>query len=326
MRARCPLTARPGFDSIVPTPRFVARLPCDDLLGASQMSLRPNGFQGCPRPLFVLIGTSADTLEANVATTDNKQETLADKWLRGFRNNPIIAGLIVISLAATGIAGFTGSLARLIEMAWPATYDRQFDAAKKLMASGDPKQEMEGISALPELAEAHPLKRQELIDSLSKFLIKRFPQDKAIAAQYRPVLAHAIGTLTHLPRKDKNDHPLNIDIRQIRLEGLDLPNTNFEGVVLWGGRFIDVNFSRSTFRNADLGGTQFVQCSLEYADLADARLTGSYEDEENGHSRPTRFIATRLYGSTIDKARMDNCELVGITDFPIDKLKQCTAR
>lgn len=207
-------------------------------------------------------------------------------------------------------------------------YDSQLQLIKsvKLVQSADPQKNIEGISLLQELAISYPYKRQELINFLQEYLRKTFPQNKEIDKKYLPVLEHAIRTITTIPRHDDNGYPLNIDIHQIRIEHLDLANTNFEGISLWGGQFIDVTFSRSNFKNADLGGTQFTRGGLEYAKFEGAKITGSFMDQENGRARPTRFIKTRLYGSTLEKAMIDNCELIGINDFQVDMLKKCTIK
>jgi hypothetical protein len=44
-------------------------------------------------------------------------------------------------------------------------------------------------------------------------------------------------------------------------------------------------------------------------------------DMENDHPRPTRFIETRLYGSNLEKAEVDNGELINNVDFDLDKLR-----
>jgi hypothetical protein len=257
--------------------------------------------------------------------TNGKKEPLAEKWLRILKNNPVVATLIIISLTIVGIAGVYESLTDLGTI-FPTTYESQFNKIVKLIDSDDPDKEIRGISLLKKLAENDSLHRQDLVTYLQTHLIKEFPQDKEIDEKYLPVLREAIQTITTLPRFDANNHQLNIDIHQIRIEHLDLTNTNFSGVSLWGNQFIDVNFSRSDFRNADLGGTQFKDCWLEYAKFEDAKITGSFMDKENGAPRPTRFINTHLYGSTIDKAQLDFCELINITDYPVDKLRNCITR
>jgi hypothetical protein len=262
--------------------------------------------------------------------TNDEEETLTEKWLRIFKNNPVVATLIIISLVIAGISGLSNSVKELIGFICPPTYESQFNKTVKLVKSDDPQKKIEGISLLQELTKTYPLKRQELINFLQTYLIETFPQNKAIDKKYLPVLKHAILILTTLPRIDDNGHPFTIDIHQIRIEGLDEPldlrGTNFEGISLWDSQFINVILTYSNFQNADLGGTQFKDCSLEYAKFKGAKITGSFMDKGNGHHRPTRFINTRLYGSTIEEADLKFCELIGIRDlqdFQVDKLKKC---
>ena len=205
-------------------------------------------------------------------------------------------------------------------------YESQWIRAVDLLRSSDPEENIGGISLFQELALSYPYKRQVIINTLQNYLMDAYPQDKEINKNYLKVLEQAIRTITTIPRHDDNGFPLNIDIHKIRIERLDLSGTNFQDISLWGNQFVRVIFSRSSFKNSDLGGTQFIDCSLEYSDLEGARLTRSFMDKENGVSRPTRFKDTKLFKSTIEKADMDSCEISGFTDIEVDKLTKCDKR
>ncbi len=205
----------------------------------------------------------------------------------------------------------------------PTDIESQLIKSFELAKSDDPNRRVKGIDQLAELTE-HPHKRQEIIDFLTDELRSQFPQNKEIDESDLLILEHMIKTITTIPRYDANNHALQFKLSQIRVQGvqndLDLSNTNFKDMSLWGSQFINVILSHSDFRNADLGGTIFKNCSLEYADLEGAIITGSFMDAENGSPRPTRFIKTRLYGSNLEKAKIENGELIGISDFDLGLL------
>lgn len=202
----------------------------------------------------------------------------------------------------------------------PTDIESQLIKSFELAESDAPNKKVKGINQLAELT-VHPHKRQKIIDFLQNELRSQFPQNKEIDESDLPILEHMIRTITTIPRYDVNNHALNFNLHQIRVQDLDLSNINFKDMILWGSQFINVVLSHSDFRNADIGGTIFKNCSLEYADLEGAIITRSFMDSENGRPRPTRFIETRLYESNLEKANIEFGELIGITDFDLESLR-----
>lgn len=114
----------------------------------------------------------------------------------------------------------------------------------------------------------------------------------------------ALRAVLDFPRHDANGHGLNVDLHQLRLvspEGssMYLEKLNCDDVVLWGSEFVRVDFSRSTFRNCDLGSAFFEDCGLEDLDMAGAKLAHSPLDE-----RPTTFKASWMSRSNIEAAHV----------------------
>jgi hypothetical protein len=69
--------------------------------------------------------------------TNDKKETLTEKWLRIFKNNPVVATLLIISAAIVGISGLSDSVSKLYGSIFHSTYDSQFDKTVKLIKSDD---------------------------------------------------------------------------------------------------------------------------------------------------------------------------------------------
>jgi hypothetical protein len=183
-------------------------------------------------------------------------------------------------------------------------YDQKYTAKRLLSSSGSRKMK-KGLSLLFELANSYPYRVQEIINEITSFLRQNFPQERPVDSQQKEVLELGIRSLTAISRLDQNGFPYNFDIHQIRIESINLTRTNFRFFSLWGCQFFDVIFSHSTFEEADLGGTVFEDCSLEYADFKGAKMCGSFMDE----GRPTRFKGTRLWGTNLKDADIEFCEL-----------------
>ncbi len=253
--------------------------------------------------------------------SNNDNKTLVDKTLQALKNNVLVASAIIIALIVSGIVSFTETSRKLINILAPVTCESRYNKIAGLMKLDDPAKRIEGIGLLQEAATICPSRRQDLADLLQQLLMNNFPQGREVEIKSLPVLKRAIRAITSIPRIDENGFPLNIDIHQIRIQNLDLTHTNFKDISLWGNQFIDVILSRSNFQNADLGGTLFVRGSLEYSLFDGAKITGSFMDK-----RPTRFIETRLYGTNLERAMIDNCELVGIRDLPADLLERLAGK
>lgn len=196
-------------------------------------------------------------------------------------------------------------------------YYDQKHTAKRLLSSSGSRHMIKGLSLLLELANSYPYRVQEVINEITSFLRQTFPQGQPVDSQRKGVLELGIRSLTAIPRLDQNGFPYDFDIHQIRIEGINLTRTNFRFFSLWGCQFFDVIFSHSTFEEADLGGTIFENCSLEYADFNRAKMCGSFVDE----GRPTRFKGTRLWGTKLNDANIELCELHNFDNIELEAMQ-----
>lgn len=184
-------------------------------------------------------------------------------------------------------------------------YCDQKSTAKRLLASPSPPRAKKGLSLLFELAVSYPYRVQEVINTITAFLRRSFPQEKPVSPQQKEVLELGIRSLAAIPRLDPNGFAYDLDIHQIRIEDMNLTRTNFKSFSLWGCQFFNVILAHSSFEEADLGGTVFDNCSLEYADFQGAKLCGSPED----NNRPTRLRNTKLWRANLKDADVAFCEL-----------------
>ncbi len=193
-------------------------------------------------------------------------------------------------------------------------YELQERRSRRMLCpDASAQQVIKGVMLLTELARSYPYRRQDLVEQAQSFLRRRFPQDRALAPRATPTdppppLARAVAAgircLTSLPRLDENGQPLYLDFHQMRVERVDLSGINFKDVTLWGCQFHDVILRRANFENADLGGTVFVNCSLEYANLKGAQMNCSFMDA----GRPTTFHGTRLWRANLREADVVKCQ------------------
>ena len=196
-------------------------------------------------------------------------------------------------------------------------YFDQKRTAKRLLRSSRSRQVKKGLSLLFELAISYPYRVQEIIKEITAFLRESFPQEKPVNSQQKEVLEFAIRSLTAIPRLDQNGFPYDFDIHQTRIEDMNLTRTNFKYFSLWGCQCCNVIFSHSTFESADLGGMVFEKCSLEYADFKGAKMCGSFMDQ----GRPTRFKSTRLWGTNLNDADIEFCELENFDHIDLERVK-----
>lgn len=188
-------------------------------------------------------------------------------------------------------------------------YYDQKNTAARLLASDDSSRMKKGLSLLFELAVSYPLRVQEVINEITSFLRKSFPQEKQTPPQYMEILELGLRSLAAMPHFDQNGFPYNVDLHQMRIgnvdDTLDLTRTNFKFFSLWGCQFINVVLSHSSFEEVDLGGTVFENCSVEYANFKGAKLCGSFMDG----GRPAQLRGTRIWGANLVEAEMGYCEL-----------------
>jgi len=186
-----------------------------------------------------------------------------------------------------------------------AIYFSQLNNAVKLLFSGTCENEKIAITILTELGRDYPHRWQEIINKICEYLRTTFNKKKEVDTNRRAVLEYCIRCLANLPRYDDNNHPLNIDINQIKIQGIDLTCINFKDITMWGCFLIDVNISKSSFENADLSGTIFQNCGMELCNFKNSVLAMSFLD----NNQKTAFLHTRLWGHNLHEALIYSCDL-----------------
>jgi len=180
--------------------------------------------------------------------------------------------------------------------------------ARRKLRTGDPDAIGRAVSTLVEVARNKPYRKQEMVDIIVQELFRKwFARTPGVALPPTPpamvgIFRDSLRALLSIPRKDENDHSINIDLHQLALVGkkenpIYLQKTNFKDVVLWGSEFVNVALSRSDFENADLGGVRFEACGMEDLNLKNARMSYSFLDD-----RATIIQHCEVARSTIDES------------------------
>jgi hypothetical protein len=217
---------------------------------------------------------------------------------------------ILVNVLILGVIGGTAvTVWRENVDVWRTTL--QISRARKKLKTGDPKRIRHAVQTLLEIAVAKPFRRQEMIEIIVEDFFRYYfrrngaPSDPTPAPMVE-AFVEALKSVLGLPRADDNGHSLNIDLHQIRLASHEklgkpiyLEKMNFTGVELWGCDFTHVDFSRSTFQNANLGGTCFRRCGMEFLQLDEAKISYSFLDH-----RPTTLENCMLAGSNLDKVSL----------------------
>lgn len=80
---------------------------------------------------------------------------------------------------------------------------------------------------------------------------------------------------------------------------------NFEYFIMFDSEFVQTDFSRSSFKNCDLGGCQFIgKTSVEWCNFENAKLNVSFLSE-----KASTFADTLLWGSNLEKADIAKCRI-----------------
>ncbi|SEM71759.1 Pentapeptide repeat-containing protein [Syntrophus gentianae] len=227
---------------------------------------------------------------------------LYDTFLKDvFIKEILINGLII------GVVG-TAIFAALKENLNVLRTNLLITSAKRKIRKGHPRAVKRGVNMLAEIAIHMPYRKQEMLDIVTKEVFRnKFSYSGKVPPVTPPamveVFVDSLKAILGVPRKDENDHGVNIDLHKIALvakegESIYLEKMNFKDVVLWGSEFIRVDFSRSDFENADLGGVRFENCGLEDLNLKNTRMSFSFLEPE----RPTILSNSIASRSNIDEA------------------------
>jgi uncharacterized protein YjbI with pentapeptide repeats len=195
-------------------------------------------------------------------------------------------------------------------------YDRYLALCRKRLASDQPPITRKGVSLLSELIKGYPERTQEILDLLCAFVRKTWGGERPAGAAWNEVLVTTLRVLASVPKEDRNGHPHFIELTELRLTDVDLKGMNWANFVLWGTVFENVNMTRSSFVNTDLGGCVFKRgSSVEWSDFRGALMNCSFLD-----GKATFFDGTRLWGAKLSEARVDKLRLHVTDGFDVQAL------
>ena len=193
---------------------------------------------------------------------------------------------------------------------------QNFDDSIELLSNKEAKSYQKGILTIQNLLKSNAFSIQEAIDAVTSSLWDHTNIKASYDEQFNPAIKSALLFLSSLPKKDVNNWPYNIELPNIRLMNIALHCVNFENFVMYDSEFVQTDFSRSSFKNCDLGGCQFIQkTSVEWSNFENAKLNVSFLS-----SKATTFIDTLLWGSNLEKADIAKCQIQVVDGTNMDKL------
>ena len=135
---------------------------------------------------------------------------------------------------------------------------QNFEDAIDLLSNKQTKSYQKGISTIQNLFKSNAFSIQEAIDAVTSSLRGHLNLKGSYDERFNPAVKSALLFLSSLPKKDVNNWPYNIELPKIRLMNITLHGINFEYFVMFDSEFVQTDFSRSSFKNCDLGGCQFI--------------------------------------------------------------------
>ena len=252
---------------------------------------------------------------------NENKETLTETWIRGIKNNPVLATIIILSLSIAGISTFSQSISSLYQLASSYLEDpeRNFSSAIKKLESDDAKTRIEAISTLQRLSETSEKYQIKILEALGSFVRSQAPWKKNIFHEHpEKDVQLALTTIAQIPKRDEKGNLYRVDMHNVDISGANLENGNLEGVILWGSNLRNVILSRANLKEADLGGVDFTDASLEMADLEDSKLWPSFLEP----NRASIFLRTRFAGANLKNAHLEFAILDNAIDLTQDQLKE----
>lgn len=138
---------------------------------------------------------------------------------------------------------------------------QNFEDALELLSSKEAKTFQKGISTIQNLFKINSFPTQEAIDAITSSVRCHIGLEESYDEAFNPAVKSALLFLSSLPKRDINNWPYNFELPNIRIMNMTLHCVNFEHFVMYDAEFINTDFSRSSFKNCDLGGCQFVNKS-----------------------------------------------------------------
>jgi len=193
---------------------------------------------------------------------------------------------------------------------------QNFENAVELLASKETATFQKGISTIQNLLKGNAFSIQEAIDAVTDSLRNHIGLGAPYDEAFNPAVRSALLFLSSLPKRDINDWPYNVELPNIRIKNMVLHCVNFEHIVMYDSEFIKTDFSRSSFKNCDLGGCQFVnKSSVEWCDFENAKLNVSFLT-----GKATTFADTLLCGSNLELADIANCRIQVVDGTNMEKV------
>jgi hypothetical protein len=181
---------------------------------------------------------------------------------------------------------------------------RNFNAARQLLSSADSDKAAQGLSIVRQLIKNSPPDLQEYYDLLCEFIRSKATRENPAPGIWEPALRAALTLLCSLPKYDRNQWPYNIELWNIMLCSSTLHGLNLENAVMFDCLFRKVDFSRTSFKNCDLGGTVFERSSVEWCNFAGSQMNVSFLS-----GTATSFLNTRLWGCNLQDANIAKCRI-----------------
>jgi hypothetical protein len=253
---------------------------------------------------------------------DDNRETLTEKWLRGLKNNPVIALLVIIFVTIVGIFEFSEAVSFLYRLVIPIGDNYESDLSKSIekLKSDNIDIRAEAIHTLARVAEDSGKHRVNVLDVLSSFVRRQTPwRPGVVLDKIEKDVQLALTTIALIPKKDDKGNLHRVQMQNIDISEANLENANLEGAIFWGSNLRNVNLSRANLKGADLGGVDFTDASLEMADLEKALLWMSAYVEPK---RPSIFDRTKLAGANLTGAHLEAAILTEAIDLTGDQLRQ----
>jgi hypothetical protein len=151
---------------------------------------------------------------------DDNRETLTEKWLRSLKNNPVIALLLIISVAIVGISTFSQAVSTLYRLVIPIGDNYESDLSKsiKKLKSDNIDIRAEAIHTLKRIGEDSGKHRVNVLDVLSSFVRRQTPWRPGVVRNaVEKDVQLALTTIALIPKKDDKGN-----LHRVQMQNVDI--------------------------------------------------------------------------------------------------------
>lgn len=177
-----------------------------------------------------------------------------------------------------------------------------------------------GIYSLEQIMSDVPDQQPPVVEILASFVRNHAPRRSepvAVGGAERATIAADVQVaLTVIARRDPaHDAPnRRVDLRDTKLDGVDLGDANLPRVNLSGADLRSAQFVRANLQDALLGGADLRWSSLDHADLRGARFYNAQLDHAQLYRANAR--GARMSGALGVSSGQLNCAWIGDTELP----------